>query len=264
MADNADQTIDIRNSSGRLCGTYHYQDPFKSFFRGLYTPGGLNVVGCPSPDHPHHKGLQFGLTCKDINFWEESLAAEPPDCQLPIGMQQTTMLEMLPPAGGNGFVQEVSWRRNETITFQEKRIISVKEVPRAYVWTWQSTLTARRAVTIISSVWGDAGNCGRSLGYCGLGLRLARDLFTQGQVLPTGIRSGATPARVSYLGRFLGRGAEVIFEQDPHQRNALFVSSYGGQPDFAFMSLGPANLHPITLTSGQSLQNRYVVTVADV
>jgi hypothetical protein len=264
MSDNVDQTIEIRDSAGKLCGTYHYADPFKSFFRGLYTPSGLNVVACPPPEHPHHKGLQFGLTCKDVNFWEESLTSEPPDCQLPIGIQQTTSLEVLPPAGGNGFVQEVLWRRGDTVTFAEKRIISMKQVPKAYVWTWQTTLLARRDVTIISSVWGEAGNCGRSPGYCGLGLRLARDLFTQGQVLPLGTKSGSTPTRVSYLGKFFGRGAEVTFEQDASQRNALFVSSYGGNPDFAFMSLGPTNLHPLMLKAGQSLQNRYVVIVADV
>lgn len=260
----SDQTIEIRDSKGRLCGTYHYTDDFKSFFRGLYTPNGLNVVACPPPEHPHHKGLQFGLTCKDVNFWEESLTAEPPDCQLPIGIQQTTSLEMLPPAGGNGFVQEVACTRDQYATFQEKRIISMRETPNAYVWTWQTTLVAQRDVIIISSVWGDAGNCGRSLGYCGLGLRLARDLFDEGQVLPVGTRSGSTPTSVSYVGSFVGRRVEVKFEQEPPQYNALFVSHYGGSPAFAFMSLGPTNLHPVALKQGQSLQNRYVVTIADV
>ena len=260
MSDNVGNTIEIRDSRGRLCGTYHYQDPFKSFFRGLYTPNGLNVVATPPPDHPHHKGLQFGLTCKDVNFWEESLASEPADCRLPIGVQHTTQLEILPPTAGNGFLQEVVWRRDETVTFQEQRFVSVKESPNAYVWTWQTTLTAQREVTIISSVWGDAGNCGRSPGYCGLGVRLVQELFQAGHIVPPGTRSGSTPTRVSYL----GRGAGVTFEQDPSQANALFVSFYGSGPDFAFMSLGPTNLHPLTLKQGQSLQCRYVVTVADI
>jgi Methane oxygenase PmoA len=263
MSVDVDQTIEIRDSAGRLCGTYHYQDPFKSFFRGLYTPSGVNVVACPPPEHPHHKGLQFGLTCKDVNFWEESLAAEPADCQLPIGVQQTTELLRLAPADGNGFLQEILWRRDQTVTFQEKRIVVVKETPKAYVWTWQTTLIAKREVTIISSVWGDAGNCGRSPGYCGLGLRLVRDAFQNGQVVPPGTRSGSTPARVSYVGKFLGRGVEVTFEQAATQGNALFLSFYGGNPDFAFMALGPTNLHPLTLKPGQSLECRYVVTVAD-
>ena len=263
MADDVDKTIDIRDSKGRLCGTYHYEDPFKSFFRGLYTPSGIDVVAFPPPEHPHHKGLQFGLTCKDVNFWEESLASEPPDCPLPIGIQQTTQFQVIPPLAGNGFMQEVLWRKGETVTFQEKRFVSMKESANGYVWSWQTTLTAQRDVTIISSVWGDAGNCGRSPGYCGLGLRLARDVFQDGQVLPPGTRSGSTPTRVSYVGKTSGRGAEVTFEQAPAQGNALFVSFYGSGPDFAFMSLGPTNLHPLTLSRGQSLACRYVVTVAD-
>jgi hypothetical protein len=199
-----------------------------------------------------------------VNFWEESLTAEPPDCQLPIGVQQTRSLEMLPPGGGNGFVQEVSWKRDQTVTFQEKRIISLTETTNAYVWTWQTTLVAQRDVTIISSVWGAAGNCGRSLGYCGLGIRLARDLFDRGQVLPLGTGSGSTPPRVSYVGKYAGRGVEITFQQEPPQANALFVTHWGGNPDFAFLSLGPTNVHPITLKQGQSLQNKYTITVGDV
>lgn len=263
MSANVDQTIDIRDSAGRLCGTYHYEDPFKSFFRGLYTPSGVNVVAFPPPEHPHHKGLQFGLTCKDVNFWEESLSAEPPDCQLPIGVQQTMKFSRLAPAEGNGFSQEIRWRQGQTVTFQEKRIVCVNEMPKAYVWNWQTTLVANRDVTIISSVWGDNGNCGRSLGYCGLGLRLIRDVFQNGQVVPPGTKSGDKPAAVSYVGRYLGKGVEVTFQQQASQANALFVSFYGGNPDFAFMAFGPTNSQPLTLKAGQALECRYVVTVAD-
>src|SRR5215204_4244687 len=120
MSAEVVQTMEIRDGTGKLCGTYHPQDPFKSFFRGLYTPSGINVVACPPPEHPHHKGLQFGLTCKDVNFWEESLAAEPNDCQLPIGVQQTTELLPLRSADGNGFLQTIAWRNDQTVTFQEK------------------------------------------------------------------------------------------------------------------------------------------------
>jgi hypothetical protein len=31
MSVEVDQTVEIRDSTGKLCGTYHYQDPFKSF-----------------------------------------------------------------------------------------------------------------------------------------------------------------------------------------------------------------------------------------
>ena len=66
------ETVEFRNdSSGKFCGIYHYMDPYKSYFRGLYTPSGNDVVGYAA-DHPHHKGLQFGLTTDKANFWEES------------------------------------------------------------------------------------------------------------------------------------------------------------------------------------------------
>jgi hypothetical protein len=268
MSTNIVPTIEIRDSSGRLCGTYHYEDPFKSFFRGLYTPSGLNVVACPPPDHPHHKGLQFGLTCSNVNFWEESLSAEPSECQLAIGRQQTTTLQPLIPAQGNGFLQEVAWKTGEEITFNETRTITVKEVPGAYAWRWNTKLFAAAAsdVTIISSVWGSNGNCGRSLGYCGLGLRLARELFQNAELLPPGIESGSIPTCVSFVGQFAGKGVKVTFEQDVSQANALFVTKYNAfEPgSFAFLSLGPTNLHPRILRPGQMLEGTYIVTVADV
>jgi len=269
MSVNTVPTIEIRDSSGRLCGTYHYEDPFKSFFRGLYTPSGLNVVACPPPDHPHHKGLQFGLTCSDVNFWEESLSAEPADCRLAIGRQQTTSLQPLSPAQGNGFLQEIAWKKGEEIIFNEARLITVRETPGAYVWTWRTTLFNATAheITIISSVWGENGNCGRSIGYCGLGLRLVRELFQDAAVLPAGIQSGATPLSVSFVGQFAGRGVKVTLAQDETQKNALFVTQYNAfdPGSFAFMSLGPTNLPPAkTLSPGGKLDGTYFVTVADV
>jgi hypothetical protein len=252
MYVNIEKTIEIRDSLGRLCGTYHYEDPFKSFFRGLYTPGGKDVVAYPPPDHPHHKGLQFGLCCSDVNFWEEDEAAEPPYRKLPIGRQLTTKLERLPPAVGNGFSQEVRWARDNVITFHETRRISVTAAPKAYVWTWQTTLIAARNVDVIRSAWNGPG-------YCGLGLRLARDLFQGGKVLPPGIGSGAIPPSVS----FQGKGVEVTFKQDVKQKNALFVSTYEADPYFAFLSLGPTNLDPRHLNQGERLEGTYSVTVAD-
>ena len=47
MDVSIDQTVEIRDTGGKLCGSYHYQDPFKSFFRGLYTPNGKDVVASP-------------------------------------------------------------------------------------------------------------------------------------------------------------------------------------------------------------------------
>jgi hypothetical protein len=248
--EKTEQSVEIRDTGGKLCGSYHYEDPFKSFFRGLYTPSGKDVVACPPPEHLHHKGLQFGLCASDVNFWEEDEANEPDDRKLPIGKQQTRKLEFLSPGNGIGFSQEVLWGTDKMCTFNETRKISLKEAPGAYVWTWQTTLIAARDVEIIKSVWPGPG-------YCGLGLRLAQGLCQNGKVLPPATKSGSIPACVS----FQGEGAEVTFEQ----ANALFVSFYGAvEPGFAFMSLGPTNLRPRTLKQGERLQGRYVITVSDV
>jgi hypothetical protein len=256
MPVSIDDTLEIHDNSGRLCGIYHYGDPFKSFFRGLYTPSGKDVVAPPPLDHPHHKGLQFGLCASDVNFWEESLTAEPKDHQIPIGNQRSGKPVLLPPADGIGFTQQVVWARDKVITFNETRRISVTAIPGAYVWVWRTTLIAERNVEIIKSVWSMEPGL---IGYCGLGLRLVRDLFQGGTVSPPGAVSGSTPTTVS----FLGNGAAVTFQQDAAQANALFVSFYGGNPDFAFMALGPTNLQPRTLAKGEHLDGTYVVTVAD-
>jgi hypothetical protein len=252
MQASIDQTLDIRDVDGKLCGTYHYQDPFKSFFNGLYTPGGKQVAALPPPDHPHHKGLQFGLCLSDVNFWEESLDAEPSYCKLAIGRQRTETIDRLPPGDGNGFTQQVVWECGETVSFSETRRISVYTVPGAYVWMWRTTLTAARDLEIIKSAWAGPG-------YCGLGLRLDRNLFQGGTVAPPGTRTGDIPATVSYL----GDGAEVRFEQDVAQSNVLFVSFYGGDPDFGFMALGPTNMYKRSMKLKQSLEGTYVVVVAD-
>jgi hypothetical protein len=77
---------------GRLCATYHYNDDrYKSFFRGLFTPKGHDVVASPPPDYPHHKGLQYALCTKDVNFWEEKPA--PPRLPSLIGSQVNKSLE---------------------------------------------------------------------------------------------------------------------------------------------------------------------------
>lgn len=107
---------------------------------------------------------------------------------------------------------------------------------------------------IIKSVWPGPG-------YCGLGLRLIKDLFEAGRVSPAGARSGESFTCVS----FLGKGVEVKFEQDTSQGNVLFVTKYDSDPrSFAFMSFGPTNAFPRILKNGEKLTGKYVVTVADV
>lgn len=257
MSAGIEKTLDIRGSAGRLCGTYHYEDPskypFKSFFRGLFTPSGQDVVAQPPPDHPHHKGLQFGLCASDINFWEEDKASEAPYRQLPIGTQTTTSLKLLPPTVGNGFSQEVLWAdKDNVITFHETREISVTEVPKAYIWTWHTKLVAARNVEVIKSDWDGPG-------YCGLGVRLSRKLFEGSKIFPPQVGSGSNPP-VS----FEGKGVLVAFAQKAGPENVLFVSTYEQEPYFAFIALGPTNLNPRHLDKDQFLEATYVVTVADL
>ena len=257
------QTIEIRDTNGKLCGIYHYEDPYKSFFRGLYTPSGKDVVAYPPPDHPHHKGLQFGLTTNKANFWEEPGAAVPPGNKLPFGQQQTTNLTLFPPVDGIGFMQEILWKVENESVFNETRTISLEEKQGEYVWTWVTTLTAAEEVNITNSVWGVPGYCSPgSYGYCGLGLRLAQDLFQNAEVLSSDPKCGSTPSWVSFKGK-----AEITFKQEATPLNALFVSTYqnvepyAGGPGFAFLCLVPI---PRIIEKGTCVEATYVITVAGV
>jgi len=263
-----EQCVEFLNTAtGKLCGTYHYEDEFKSFFRGLYTPDGKDVVAFPPPEHPHHKGLQFGLTTDLANFWEEDEASEPNDHKLPIGKQQTARLDLLPPDDGVGFTQQIDWLTGNVCVFNEKRMITVVEAEDAYIWTWETTLiTPLPSVQIIKSVW-DAPStyCSPQYGYCGLGLRLVRDLFNDGKILvvPTQTKCGEPPTGIS----FRGDGAEVTFEQNASQGEVLFVTTYQnvwpyeGGPGFAFMGLVPT---PRTIEQNNGLELMYTITVSDV
>ena len=84
-------TVEFWDGGDSPFGVYHDEDPHKSFFRGLYTPSGRDVVAVPPADQPHHKGLQFGLCAEDVNFWEEDAKADP-DKRRRIGRQETEEL----------------------------------------------------------------------------------------------------------------------------------------------------------------------------
>jgi len=258
------QSVQITNSGGQLCGSYHYENMFKSFFRGLYTPSGKDVVACPPPEHLHHKGLMFGLTTSAANFWEEDEFSEPDDNKLPIGKQTTTAVELLPQSEGIGFTQTIVWETDMEGIFNETRKISVTEEPGSYVWNWQTTLIALRDVQITRSVWGVPGYCSQQFGYCGLGIRLASDLFQNGEVLPAGTTCGSTPTCIF----FRGDGVQVKFDHDAKQANALFVSTYQsggpypGGPGFAYLCLVPRP--PRDLKQGTTLECNYIITVSDV
>src|SRR4051812_18537824 len=107
MDARIERSVEFRDDDGRPCGTYHHDDPYKSFFRGLFTPRGHDVVASPPPEHRHHKGLQYGLCTKDVNFWEEE--ADPPRLPALVGRQQTKSLELFRRGDEVGFSQELVW-----------------------------------------------------------------------------------------------------------------------------------------------------------
>jgi hypothetical protein len=260
MSGDTDQSMDVLDPSGKVCGRYHFDGlpkspkPFyKSYFNGLYTPKGCNIAAPQPPDHPHHKGLQYGLCAKDVNFWEEDKAREPKDRQLRIGTQFTKVVEWF----DTGFSQDIIWQEDDCVTFLETRNVSVKPTTSGHVWTWQTTLTAQRDVDLIVSVWDI------NPGYYGLGLRLAPELFLNQSKVTRIPASGGGVQRVTVQ----GTKAVLTFEQDTtSQQDVLYIHGceHGGGEEFAFVSIGPTNGGGLTVKKGSELKRSYRITVADV
>jgi hypothetical protein len=193
MNADPDESMDVRDPSGKMCGRYHFDSlpnspkPFyKSYFNGLCTPKGCNIVAPQPPDHPHHKGLQYGLCATDVNFWEEDKDHEPKDHPLRIGIQFTKVVKWF----DTGFSQETVGQDDVCVSFHETRNISVRPTTSGYVWTWQTTLTAQRDVDLIVSMWPNIDP-----GYYGLGLRLAPELFLKKSKVTRDLLERRTPKR---------------------------------------------------------------------
>jgi Methane oxygenase PmoA len=260
MNPGNDGILDVHDPGGGLCGRYHYDDPYKSFFRGLFTPKGCDVVSPPPEDHPHHKGLQYGLCAEDVNFWEEDAKSEPAHRRIGKQVTEQIVAEQLDRVD-LGFTQQIVWqddRRDRVcVSFRETRRISVQPTTSGYVWSWQTTLTAERDVNLVISAWPQRG------GYCGLGLRLAPELFLKKSRVTRVPASGGVVQSI----RIQGTKAAVTFEQDTQvQHNVLYIQ--GCDPDspddFAFVSLGPTNGAPCSVKKGETLKGSYRITVADV
>ena len=117
---------------------------------------------------------------------------------------------------------------------ETRTVFVLKHVSTAYAWTWRTTLTAARDLNLIRSAWAKPP---AQIGYCGLGLRLARDLFLMGTLTPE-VSPGSAPSSVT----FRSDRAAVTFEQNIRMQRDVLVSRY--PQDFAFMSLGPTNSGP--------------------
>lgn len=255
------EVVEFKDADGKPCGTYHYDDPYISFFRGLFTPSGRDVVAVPPPDHPHHKGLQYGLCLKDVNFWEEK--PDPPQLPDVVGRQETKNIKLLEGGDEVGFSQEIVWRDDVKESFQETRTISLQRTPEGYAWTWNTKLTASRDVSLIKGPWAARDKDGSSVGYYGLGLRLSDTFFKEDSRLfvddeATSIYDGL--GRVAQRVALQGAGVQVMFEQ--RQNDPLYVNVEG----FVFMTLGPVptNVTERSLAKGESLDEHYVITVSDL
>ena len=249
-------TVDFFDEK-KCCGTYHFEDPFKSFFNPLFTPSGKNLVAPAPKNHPHHKGLQFGLCATNGNFWEESKSAEGPEYQYPIGRQRTTALTLLDAAFGTGFQQDIVWETNTTVLFNERRDVSVTKEINAYQWVWRTQLIALQDMDLVKTVW--AG----SPGYYGLGLRLAEDYFKDGKKFPDNIKNGDARPII----KFQGDDVAVTFEQSATQADTAFIFTFQDNPEdpFAFISLGPTNniKQPQPLQQGEILERAYTIKVSE-
>jgi len=256
--------VEFRDANGKLCGMYHYNDDtYKSFFRGLFTPLGRDVVAFPPPEHPHHKGLQYGLCTKDVNFWEEK--PDPPRLPALIGSQRNRSLDLFRRGDEVGFTQVLVWWDDVMKeSFEETRTISVQQsTPAAYTWTWQTRLIAMRDVVLIKGPWAARDKDGLSVGYYGLGMRFTDAFFTEDSRL---LVDGELTSVDEGLGRIAQRvalqctGVQVTFEQ--RQKDPLYINLR----DFVFMGLGPVptNLTELHLAERDGLDKQYVITVEDL
>lgn len=271
--------VDFVAADGRLAGRYHHGDAFKPYVHPLNSPAGHCVSLARPHDHRHHKGLMYALRTPELNFWEE-VSTRPGE---KVGRERHVAFAEVRAAGPEvGFVQTLAWEPAEggEAAFDEVRRVSCRRDGAAYVWTWETALTARRETRLIQSQWSRKSPDGRLINYHGLGIRFCREFAggTRNNALQLDdgpvewnrnakpfdfeTRMGATARRVTYIGHIDGTwpvprvGVTLAQEQD----YALFVL----ETPFAFMAVGPSNRAERPLRAGEVWRERYTVTVADL
>ncbi|MBX3069255.1 MAG: PmoA family protein [Thermomicrobiales bacterium] len=255
----------------RVAGRYNYTDEFKPYLHPLTTPAG-HVVSLASPhDHKHHKGLMYALSVPNVNFWEErpTKPGEVPGRQ--VHEQFTSVTDA---AETVGFEQTLRWLPSDggDPIFQETRSISCRHEPASngFAWIWSAELSALQDTELTMSKWSALQADGRLVNYHGLGIRFRREfgctggnrLLLDGQETPIAEGSGTTYRIAEFEGSIDGtwpvQKAAVRLSQS--MGNALFVMD----KPFAFMGIGPSNLGPVSLKTGETLTERYEVLVFDV
>lgn len=269
--------VDFVADDGVVAGRYRYRDPFKPHVHPVSSPKG-HVVSLASPhDHQHHKGLMYALRTPEFNFWEErsTLPGER------VGRQRHLAFSEVREAGETaGFTETLSWEPAEggDAVFSETRRIACRRDAAGFVWTWECTLKVHRATRLVQSQWSHKKADGGKINYHGLGFRLRREFgggtrnnalqldggplqVNRGKGFDFTSAMGATPRRVMFVGSIDGvwpvPQVGVTIEQQ--QPNGLFVM----EVPFAFFALGPSNLAERSLAAGETLVERYTVTIAD-
>jgi hypothetical protein len=271
--DPADRLI-IRDGAA-IAGVYIFGDPSKSFVHELATPSGSVVTSTRPSDHYHHTGLFYGLKSHELVWWESLLD----EWSGPIGRQRHIRFDSLITTGPRvSFTQINRWESlaGDLPSFDETRTITVERAASAFVWTWSTRLLALRDMRLIKSYWSNKHPDGRTTNYHGLGIRFARDMSGKSEraVFLDGVRQklvndgmGTSPQSVAFESRrdgtyprWPGPVVRITVDQLHAHRNGLYLRDNG----FSTLGLGPSNLEERSITQGESLEESYRITVADV
>ena len=140
----AADAVDFVTAEGSLAGRYHHADPFKPFVHPLNSPAGHRVSLASPHDHRHHKGLMYALRIPELNFWEET--ATLPDET--VGRERHIAFAEVRTSGREvGFTETLSWEpaAGGATVFDETRRITCRHEGAAFIWSWETVLTVRRA-----------------------------------------------------------------------------------------------------------------------
>lgn len=271
--------VDFVTAAGRLAGRYHHGDEFKPFIHPLNSPQGHCVSLARPHDHRHHKGLMYAVRTPELNFWEE-VSTRPGES---VGRERHMAFAEVRESGEEvGFTETLSWEplTGGPAVFDETRRVSCRRVGAAFVWTWALTLRVRRDTRLIQSQWSHQNAAGQLTNYHGLGLRMCREFggSTRNNALQLDdgpvqwnrnskpfdftVAMRATPARVTYIGHIDGTWPvpRIGVTMTQQEKNGLFIF----ESPFALMALGPSNLAERPLAAGETLRDRYTVTVEDL
>lgn len=244
-------------------GIYRLDDPFKPYLHPMCTPKGHLVTNCSPGDHRHHKGLMYGLCCKDLVFWEENPGAG--DC----GVQEivsTTPIE-------GGIRQELLWRaeKGDLHTYKETREITCMQEEDAFLWTWKTHRVALRSHRLVKSHWSMDLPDGRKVNYHGLGIRLPwmwcwggpgqEMIELNGERVKAPDAAGTRARSVGFVGQIDGQ-----WEHTDAAVNITQSQEYGWyvlRDGFPYLAVGPSNLEEVDVARGQVFDETYEIRVED-